>query len=565
MNPFSLRETKCRVFYLALLVQCFFISQVIIALPVKKGGELRVRLETYPQSLNYYTGGDMYCQSLAEMVMMKLISMDENTFEPMPALAWKWEMSSDKKTYTFYMNKNAKYSDGKPVTASDVKFTFDLLYDEKRCILCQQARDYIGPLEYVKIIDPLTVQIRAKNVNFMNLLLIGDTYILPQHIFGKPGSDFNKDFEKEMFGAGPYVLSKGRDRKQIILERQPNWWGDQELSHFSEYYNFDRITVRIVKEHAVAFELFKKREIDSLYFLGDMADLWDSGEKYPWTDVRVAKLTAKLNYPHIWHGIAMNMRRSPMNDLYFRQALQLLLNRPTFVKKIFRDLKREVATPFVADSPYSANPKSISYNPVEAAKLLGKAGFTQVGDDGVLFRMVKEGGQEKRERASLELMHASLPHNKWATVFKEDAKKVGVEINIKYLEWTTASKLRDEFQFDAFVMGWGGDPIPTPRQIFHGGGALKTGSSNVAGINHPALNQLIDSAPAVFDLKKRYSLFHEMEKIIITEQPWLFTWTDRDHLVAYWKDLVTQPNPHFYKYTGNHLRNVYYKRWTAAK
>ena len=120
----------------------------------------------------------------------------------------------------------------------------------------------------------------------------------------------------------------------------------------------------------------------------------------------------------------------------------------------------------------------------------------------------------------------------------------------------------DEFNFDAFVMGWSGGAIPAPRQLWDGRKANIKGSSNYPGFNNKEVNRLIDLGPTVFNKKKRYKIYQKMEKLILQEFPYLLRVTPKNSLIAYWSDKITPSKPVFLKYSGT---SSIYSRWLPTK
>ena len=562
MNTLRLFKSKFITTFLILILYQPFLSGIV---KPPKGGVIRLQLSTFPLSMNVHTRGDAYTAMLSYFVQESLIDRRNEDYEIIPKLATKWTVSENKKIYTFYINKKAEFFDGQPVTAHDVKFNYDTIYDPK-CIFCESYRNYIGPLEYVKVIDKHTIQIKVKNIHFNNLSKLGGMTILPKHIYGAKGKNFEKDFDKTMAGSGPYIFHATKDRKTITLTRNKNWWGNKAgvLPYYKRYFNFQKLIFKYIKDDTVAFEMFKKKQLDAIYISSDLYAKWDHPKIYPWKDKRCKRLEAPLNYPISWRGITLNLRRAPTNEKKFRKALQHLLNRDLIVKKVFKNKKRLLTGPFAKGSPYSANLEPIPYNPKQASALLKELGYTKIDPDGVLYKETKKDGKIIKQRAALKVMHAWEGHNKWLTIFKEDAKKVGVDIEIRMMEWTSAMKLVEEFKFEGFVMGWLGSIIPAPEAYFLGDNAHIKGTSNYSGINHPKINNLIKNGPMVFNNKKRYKLYQKLETLIMDELPYVFTYTDNLHRVADWSHKVNPSSKPFAKYTGDELGNPFFAHWYKA-
>ena len=161
-------------------------------------------------------------------------------------------------------------------------------------------------------------------------------------------------------------------------------------------------------------------------------------------------------------------------------------------------------------------------------------------------------------------MYSANYHDKWLTIYKADAKKIGIEINLRFLDWSAAIKRIDEFKFEAFVLGWGGNPTPEPRQLWHGAHANKVGTSNLSGLAVKSIDELIDLTPTLFNEKERIEKFKKIEKQIIENQPYIFRWSMKNHLIAYWKDRVKPVGKPLYKFSGTIRRQPFYLHWQSS-
>lgn len=532
--------------------------------PDYKGGTIRVRMESWPKSLNYYDTNSSYTGFIWRLVGVSLTKNSRKDWSSVPYLAKSWKISDDKKTYTYYLNKNAKWQDGKPITAEDVVFTFDLIFDAKKAPFAESSRSYIGKPESVKAIDSHTVEFRVKKKHFDNLSKLGGVWIYPKHIYSK--GNFAKKYDKVTYSGGPYNFDKKgfKFRKEITLRRQKNHWA-YEYEYFRKMYNFDKIVVKHIKDPTVAFETFKRRELDVYYFRLDSIQFWDDQKGFPYTDKRLGKVVAEQYNPSTWAGTALNMRSGPTADLNFRKALQYLLNRELITSKVLKGHYIPVSGPFMRGGKYSSNSPVTPFDTKEAIKYLKKAGFKKTGDDGILYREINENGKKIKQKAEITIMYASERHAQWMTIYKEDAKKVGVNIIPRYIDWSAGIKLVDEFKFEGFVITWSGDPVPAPEQLFHGRSAMNKGTSNIPGLNDPEINKRIDAGPEEFDDQKRYKLYKEIEKRIIANQPYIFRWMNAKHKAIYWNDRIDTTETPWEKYGGHDLRVPYWFHWRAAK
>ncbi|MEM7589056.1 MAG: ABC transporter substrate-binding protein [Myxococcota bacterium] len=532
--------------------------------PNFKGGTLRFRIAAWPKNLNAVAHSDAYIALVWSLTSVSLLDTHQDTLEDIPFLATSWQVSEDKKTYTFDLDPDATWADGKPITSQDVVFTYELMYDPKRCVFCEPTRSFTGPIETIKALGPHQVELKVKRLHFDNLARFSSLAILPKHLYNR--CNFDKDFGKVIWGGGPYVYDykESKLQKTFVLKRRKHYWANKH-KYQRERANFDEIVIRNIDDETVAFEKFKRKELDFYYFDMGSYRFWDNKNMHPFTDPNVMRLEAEKYNPSSWSGIALNQRQGILKDKNVRKALQYLLNRELIISKVFNNHLRPITGPFMQGSKYAYPAKPVSFDPKKARELLKKAGFIKTEDDGILYRNVQENGKIVKQRMSVKIIFSTDDHGQWLTIFKEDAQKAGVEIIPRLVEWSAALKLLDEFNYEGFAIGWTGSPVPAPEQLFHGRSADKKGSSNLPGLNNSRINKLIDLAPTEFDEAKRIKMYHEIEKLIIDEQPYVFRWTDAKHSVAFWKDRLNPTQKPYMKFGGTHRRSPFYIHWRAKQ
>lgn len=525
----------------------------------KVGGSLTMRMDAYPQSFNYYTGGDIYGGLLAQLMLPALAFTDYETFDVIPYVAKNWALAGDKLTLTVTLDERAKWADGKPLTADDVIFTWDTIFNPKNDTAASKA--FLDGIEKWEKVDPTTVKFKFKRIHYNNVDRVLGAYLLQRSAF--EGKNFNKDFNDKIFSGGPYGLDDKNTKKnrKIVIRRNADWWGWQ-LGWTKGLYNFDTINFSIILDDRVAFESFKKGDLGWLEFRQPAFESWVKETSGPQFEGKpFVKLVFPKANPSESRGIALNMRRPPLDELAFREALQLLCNRPLFVEKIFYGMSEPLRGPFGLYSPYSSpSLEATPFDPAKAAGLLKSIGYTKADSDGILFKEVS--GQ--KQRAELTVFYASNAHEKWLTVYKEDARKAGVQINIKYMEWGPVTKLLDEFKFDGMFIGWAGSPDPAPEQLWLGKFASQNTSSNYPGFKLPEADKLIEEAGTQFDTSKRYPLYHKLEELIVGQHPYVWAWGQKNHYMVYNKDKVAVPAK-IYKFTGESMRDSPIIYWWDAR
>lgn len=525
----------------------------------KQGGTFTTRMATYPRTLNKFrAASDLYTGAVAELVIESLVATDFETWGDIPSVAKSWDLSDDKLKVVFHMDDRAKWSDGSAVTADDVVFTWDTLFNEK--LDTSSSRSYHSALKSWKKVDNLTVEFTFNRIDFQNISRTGGEGIMQKSVYSK--GKFDEDFNNTVVGSGPYVFDAKSSKKgrKIVLLRNKKWWA-QDLPRNKGMYNFDKVIYNVIDDDRVAYEAFKKGEASWYEFTGAGLEIWSKEVVGKPLAANIQTLTWPMANPSQWGGIALNMRRAPTDDLRFRQTLQKLFNYQLYCDKIFDGLQAPLLGPFGNFGEYgSPDRKIVAFDPDGAKKLLAEMGYTKADSDGVLYKEEKGG----KQRAEITVMFAYQPHEKYLTIFKEDARKVGININLKFMEWAAASKLVDEWKFDGFTMGWGGNPTPDPSQLWTGKFADEKASSNIPGFKNAEADKLIEESPAIFDKQKRLASYHKLENLIVEAQPYLWRWQQKNHYFVYNKDLLAVPSK-IYKYSGSSLRGQPWIFWWHAK
>ncbi len=488
------------------------------------------RLPAEPGTLNPITATDVYAGAVDGLIMETLLDMDLKTQELIPLLAQSWEVSEDKLTFTFHLRKDVRWHDGKPFSADDVIYSFQKIIDPK--VDSAHLRLYYIDCIEAKKLDDYTVRFRWKKPYFKALEMLGGMPIVPKHILDD-GTDFNKHpFARHPIGTGPYKFLKWETGKRIELVKNPDYWGKPAY--------FDKIIFKIVTDNTVALQVFKQGELD-IIGLTPIQWLKQTNTK------NFLRRANKIYYDYPSYSyIGWNLRREPFNERKVRWAMTMLLNRQSILKNIYYCLGRVVSGPFYINTPYyDPSIKPIPYDPEQAKELLKQAGWIDRDQDGILDK------NGKPFRFELLISAGSEYAEKIATIYKEDLKKAGIEMEIRRLEWSVFLQHIQEWKFDACMLGWALDANPDPYQLWHSSMADIKGSSNHIGYKNPEVDRLIEQAREEFDKEKRIQLLHQIHKIIHQDQPYTFLFNSKA-LVAVDKrirNIIPYPIRPIFKYT----------------
>jgi peptide/nickel transport system substrate-binding protein/microcin C transport system substrate-binding protein len=233
----------------------------------------------------------------------------------------------------------------------------------------------------------------------------------------------------------------------------------------------------------------------------------------------IRKIEATNKRPKDWGFIGWNEKNPMFKDKNVRLALSHLFNRKMLLEKFAFNMSVEGMSPYYFSSPY--NPpglKPIEYSPEKARALLKKAGWEDKEKTGVLQKTID--GKVTEFRFSLLLPNKEV--EKYFTLYKEDLKKAGIEMEIKLIEWNTFAKLLDEQKFEAVTLSWAGGSIEDDlKQIWHTDSA-KPGGSNFVSYSNKEVDKLIDQARQEMDKKKRKVLWQKAVKLITDDAPYTF-------------------------------------------
>ncbi len=472
-------------------------SYTRIGKPVE--GDWLVRsLSAEPATLNPITATDVYESVINGFIYETLLERDKKTFEMKPLLAERWTISKDKLKFTFYLRKGIKWQDGKEFTAKDVIFSYKKIMDPK--VDSPHLRNYYRDIKKVEMINKYTVRFTYSKPYFLALEICGGMPIVPEHIF--KNGDFNTHpNNRHPIGTGPYIFEKWETGKEIVIKRNPDYWGKKS------YIN--KIVFKIITDDTVRLQLLKRGDID---LAGLRPIQWVKQTSTTLFNTRLRKL--KYYTPN-YNFIAWNLKRFYFKDKRVRQALTHLINRRAILKNILYNLGNITTGPFYFFSKYyDKTVKPYKYSISKAKKLLKEAGWVDSNNDGILD---KDGVDF---RFTFLISSGSKFAEQLATIIKENFKKAGIIVDIKSLEWATFIQQLDNRTFDAVTLGWSMGVEQDPYQIWHSSQAQK--GSNFVGFKNKRVDELIEKGRMEFNTEKRVAMYKEIHRILHDEQPYTF-------------------------------------------
>jgi microcin C transport system substrate-binding protein len=492
------------------------------------GGEISIWAGQYPKSFNYYLDNNSFSAELFGAMYETLLGMNPLTLEYEPALAERWTISQDKKTFTFRLNRNARWSDGQPVTAHDVRWTFEALMNPAH--LTGPHKVALQTFEVPRVVADDQVCFTAREVHWRNLGAAGGFQILPRHVFRS--NDFNKiNFEFPAV-SGPYRLGEIKEGVFANLERRADWW-NRAAPSARGIGNFQTLKFKFFAEQENAFEAFKKGEID--LFAVYMARIWineTGGEKFDRHWIVKQKI---YNYnPVGFQGFAMNMRRPPFNDRNVRHAMALLLDR----EKMNRTLMYSqyfLHRSYFEDLYSATNPcpnECVPFAKEKARRLLAAAGWRVNRESGLLAK----NGKPLR----FDFLTRDTGADKFLAIYAEDLRDAGIEMKIDHKDWAAWARDMDEFNFDMTWAAWSSAVFKDPEGMWSSKEAGRQGN-NITGFIQPAVDALIEKQKTVFDVQTRHAICRDIDRLVAAEYPYVLLWNINYTRLLYWNKFGTPP------------------------
>jgi len=516
----SFKYNLLNVLLLTIILACStFVRAAKINTEAPVGGVFNRNLGGEPPTLHPISSTDLYASIVQSFLFDSLAARHPQTGDWEPRTAEKWEASKDNKVYTFFLRKNATWSDGKPVTAEDVKFSLDAIRNPAYKAVHMQA--YYEGIDRVEVVDTHTVKFFLKDTYFQNFISMVGMTIIPKHVYGD--LEKSKKMSRTALGSGPYKLDKFERGQRIVLKRRSDWYGHS--SNWKGAHNFDTINLRFVKEDAVAFEMIKRNEID---FMSLTPEYYiQKAQGAPWGKTAF-KNQVENKAPKGYGFIGWNFRQPIFQDKNVRLALYHLLNREEMNQKFRFGMSNLATGPIYMQSEYaSTSVKPVLFDPKKASDLLAKSGWKDSDKDGMLDKTIAG----KKTPFKFALIYSNKDVEKYWTLYKEDLKKAGIELELKYLEWNSFLKLLDEGTYEAAALGWSGSLEWDPKQIWHSTNAVP-GGSNFIAYKNSEVDKLIEQARLEPNKEKRVAMLKKVYELIAADVPYAFLFNDRYVLYA---------------------------------
>jgi peptide/nickel transport system substrate-binding protein len=478
-----------------------------------KGGRLVWGILGTFDSLNPLIVRGLAIQQVRGFVIESLMARGNDEAFTLYGLLAKSVETDDARTFvTFHIDPKARFSDGKPVLAEDVLFSWGLLRDKGR----PNHRQYYSKVAKAEAPDTLTVRFDLAGANDRELpLILGLMPVLPKHAVDV--ATFEETSMSPPIGSGPYRVSAVKPGASVTLTRNPDYWG-RDLPVNRGLWNFDEIRLDFYREANGQFEAFKRGLYD---FRVETEPLrWHDGYDFPAARTgEVIRDTIKTGMPQPSEFLVFNTRRPMFADIRVRQALTLLfdfewINRNYFFGLYARtasffagselsaygrpadDRERELLKPYashippdILDGSYRLPVSDASGRDRVALRraltLLSEAGYKL---DGTVLRQ-----RSTKAPLTFEILVTTRDQERIALAYQRDLKRAGIEASVRAVDAVQFDQRRLGFDFDMIQNRWDQSLSPGNEQSFYWGSeaADLQGTRNYMGAKDPAIDALI--------------------------------------------------------------------------
>jgi len=529
-----------------------------------KGGELRLVSNSRASTFDKYNPFTLRGSAPAYLSDLMFDSLLAGAADEVGAgyglLAEDVQVAADRLSATFRLRREARFHDGKPVLADDVRHTFDTLLGPYTSPV---YKTILADVAGVDVLDERTVRFRFRQPNRELPLTVGALPIF-SHEWGNaidPKTGQRKTFDQVVMdtpiGSGPYRIGDVKFGKDITYVRDPQYWA-RDLPVRRGTFNFDRITVKIYRDNTARLEALKAGEFDLMRFFsaGDWArrvngKRFDSGE--------LVKGEFRHRLPTGFQSYVLNTRRPPLDDIRVRQALELALDFEWMNQRLFYGSYQRVRGLFgntacaadgvpddaqrallerwraevpteafgpMAEPPRTDGPGGLRENLKRAQTLLRDAGWTY--RDGALRNT-------QGQPLVLEYLDSNEAGARVVTPWARNLARIGVELRFRPVDFALYQQRLRTFDFDIVSLAFQGTHSPGAEyaDLFGSAAARTEDSGNFTGIASPAVDDLIarmvqaDNEPAFL------AACRALDRVIAHSHVLIPQWSAPTHRMAY--------------------------------
>ena len=512
--------------------------------PGTYGGRFVIGETSAPKTFNMMMANESSSTDVTQLMYVGLAGFDNGTQTDTPFLAKSWDLAPDQLTWTFHLRKGAAFSDGHPITAEDVLFSFQVAYDATLHPSVQDLLIMNGKKFDVSAPDPYTFVIKTPSPNAMLLSVASSVYVMPKHVLesafknGTFASAYNVSTPPDqLVTSGPFKLKQYVPGEKTVLTRNPYWFGVDQTKQRLPY--LDEVVYLVVPDQDAADLKFRSGELDGLdnvkpenyawyeqnqkqgnYTLHDLGPSLNTN--FFWFNLnKVRKATSgrRVGEPYVGAG-----KYAWFNNPVFRRAVSMAIDRDAMIPSIFfGDAQKNWSQSTAGNKQwYSPDVVKFDHNVAESKKLLASLGWTDKNGDGFL-----EDASGTTVGFTLKTNSDNKVRVAMANFIRDDLAKVGIKVTLVPIDFNTlVTNLREDMQYESILLGLQSGVPPDPgmgQNVWRSSG--KTHYWNMAQPKpetpqEARIDALMDTIVGVPDMAKRKEAWKEVQNIV-NEQAWI--------------------------------------------
>lgn len=483
------------------------------------GGQFTEYFEGQPPKISPYLYADVYGRRVNEMVVEPLGSYDPNSLRMRGRLAESWQYDPEGMWLRVKIRDRARFSDGEPVTAEDVRWTYqDLLFNPE--METERFRSVYNAIADIKVISEKVVEFHFKEPRFDNFSQAFGFPILPKHIY-EPWIESPATFNRStglLVGSGPFRLERVSMDDQwsppedIVLVRNDLYWADRPAIDSIRYKSVSDALARLtdytngggdmMRPNSLQYDA--KRSDESFQERHDLRNWYNMQGGYSFI---------------AWQcGPRNGQRLTPFADARVRKAMTLLIDGERIRRDISKGLTRPATGPFLSSTP-QADPtiKAWPHDPARAVELLAEAGWVDRDNDRIL----------ENERGDEFVFEFTFSQGSEGTLrmvnyIKDACAGVGIRCELRPIDWSVLASILNNRDFDAITFAWSASaPESDPNQIWHSKSIENQGDNFIQWAS-PAADALIEEGRRTLDEDARMKVWHQLHRVFHEEQPYTF-------------------------------------------
>ena len=515
-----------------------------------RGGTLKESIGEYPLTFRLVgpNSNDAFASWNRKYTFeFSLVARHPVTDRFIPWMATHWSVQPDQRTIYLRLDRDARWSDGKPITARDYVFTLQMMRSEHIVdpFYNSYAKRYFQSID---AIDAYTLRIVGTRPSWRPLSDYAGLWPTPAHVHVLDADWVKRTTNLPQVAAGPYVVAGTVRGESVTLQRVPQWWGDGKR-RFRGLYNFDRIQLSVIPTER-RLDYLRRGELDMM--AGTSARSWN--EDFTFDAMRkgwIKRARVMTDSPSGIYGLHMNLAAPIFRNKDFRKAMQYLVNFERVNQNLMYGEFVRLDSFFAGTEYASPKLRPYGFDPVKAREHLARAGYQRPAElrsqtlwghgvnvvRGLLFARTDSDDilvNERGEKASFTLLYGSKGLERHLTVMQQEFRRAGVDMKLRLLEPGTAFERGLERKYEMTMTNRTSGFYPEPRQYLHTEFQKKTNNNNIWGFGTAEVDALLTIYEEDLDAGKRLAAMHRIDEIVHEEAFYIPFWTAPYLRVVYW-------------------------------